>query len=374
MIQSQSIKVRVAPKNDIQVRSLTLGRQISLSDISDVDISGVQDGYTLRYDSARHVFVAQQTIDSTAARINVSNTFAENQTFVKDVAVGGNLIITGDLIVNGTTTTVNTATLAIKDKNIELALGNNLDAAAHGGGITLHGTTDKTLSWSQATSSWFSSENVDLQSGRSYLVGGVPVISSTSLGSSIVNSSLTSVGTITSGTWRGSVLDMAFGGTGSALTPIAGGIVYSTPSGIAIAGSGFSGQVLVSGGTGVPVWTNSLSLNAPLIDNSSVVSCPTVTTTSNAAGQVLFAANGTTYRSVKFFIQGVDTVSGAFQSTEIMAIQNGSTVAHVEYATITIGGAVAQFDISYSNGILLTCAPTTSNSTVFRIFSIAIKV
>ena len=39
-----------------------------------------------------------------------------------NVTIGNNLIVTGDLTVNGTTTTINSTTLTVDDKNIELAL------------------------------------------------------------------------------------------------------------------------------------------------------------------------------------------------------------------------------------------------------------
>ena len=71
------------------------------------------------------------------------------------------MTITGDLTVNGTTTTVNSTTLTVDDKNIELAASASpTDAAANGGGITLKGTTDHKITWSQAAQAWSFSENV----------------------------------------------------------------------------------------------------------------------------------------------------------------------------------------------------------------------
>jgi hypothetical protein len=40
------------------------------------------------------------------------------------VTINDDLVITGDLIVNGTTTTINSTTLSVDDKNIVLAQGN----------------------------------------------------------------------------------------------------------------------------------------------------------------------------------------------------------------------------------------------------------
>jgi hypothetical protein len=62
------------------------------------------------------------------------------------------VVITGNLTVNGTTTTVNSTTLTVDDKNIELgSVSSPTDVTASGGGITLKGATDKTITWSDAT-------------------------------------------------------------------------------------------------------------------------------------------------------------------------------------------------------------------------------
>jgi hypothetical protein len=69
--------------------------------------------------------------------------------------VVGNALITGNLTVNGSTTEINSTTLTVDDKNIELAsTASPSDAAADGGGITLKGTTDKTILWENDTDTW----------------------------------------------------------------------------------------------------------------------------------------------------------------------------------------------------------------------------
>jgi len=125
--------------------------------------------------------------------------------------ISGNLTVSGDLTVNGTTTTIDTETLEVKDKNIEMGVVSTpSDVTADGGGITLKGTTDKTLNWVDSTDSWTSSENVDLATGKTYKIAGTDVLSGTTLGSGITGSSLTSVGTITSGTWNGTQIATAY--------------------------------------------------------------------------------------------------------------------------------------------------------------------
>jgi len=129
---------------------------------------------------------------------------------------GTSLTLSGDLTVNGTTTTVNSVTVTVDDKNIELgSVATPTDAGADGGGITLKGTTDKTFNWIDATDAWTSSENMNLLTGKSLLIAGTSVLNATTLGSGVTASSLTSVGTIATGVWNGTAIAIANGGTGS---------------------------------------------------------------------------------------------------------------------------------------------------------------
>ena len=138
--------------------------------------------------------------------------------------ISGNLTVTGNLTVDGTVTTINSTTISVDDKNIELgSVYSPTDTTADGGGITLKGATDKTWNWVNATDSWTSSEHIDLASGKSYKIAGTDVLSATALGSAVVSSSLTSVGTIATGTWSATEIAVTKGGTG--LTTVAKGTV-----------------------------------------------------------------------------------------------------------------------------------------------------
>ena len=135
---------------------------------------------------------------------------------VSGFTVTQNLVITGNLTVNGTTTTVNSTTMSVDDKNLELgATSSPSDSGASGGGITLKGGTDKTFNWIDSTDSWTSSEHIELATGKNFRIDGVSVVSKTGLGSTVVASSLTSTGTITSGVWSATDIAVAHGGTGA---------------------------------------------------------------------------------------------------------------------------------------------------------------
>ena len=107
------------------------------------------------------------------------------------------LTLSGDLTVGGTTTTVNSTTLTVDDKNIEIgSVSSPSDATADGGGITLKGASDKTILWTDSTDSWDFNQHVNAATGKEYKVNNVSVLSATALGSTVVGSSLTSVGTL----------------------------------------------------------------------------------------------------------------------------------------------------------------------------------
>ena len=92
--------------------------------------------------------------------------------------VNNNLVVGGNLTVNGTVSTINSTTVTVDDKNIELgSTASPTDVTADGGGITLRGTTDKTFNWVDATDSWTSSESIDLATGKVLKIAGTQVLS-----------------------------------------------------------------------------------------------------------------------------------------------------------------------------------------------------
>ena len=128
-----------------------------------------------------------------------------------DITIANDLTVTNNLTVNGTTTTINSTTLQVDDKNIELGtVASPSDSTANGGGITLKGTTDHTIVWTNSTDSWDFSEHVNIASGKEFKIAGTSVLSATTLGSAVVNSSLTSVGTIATGVWNGTAIATAY--------------------------------------------------------------------------------------------------------------------------------------------------------------------
>ena len=135
---------------------------------------------------------------------------------IPSFSIDQNLTIVGNLTVQGTTTTISSSTIDVADKNIELGkVSSPTDTTANGGGLTLKGTQDHTFNWLNATDSWTSSEHIELVASKNFRIDGAVVLSKSGLGSTVLASSLTSVGTITSGVWSGTDIGVAHGGTGA---------------------------------------------------------------------------------------------------------------------------------------------------------------
>lgn len=124
---------------------------------------------------------AALTINSSTRTIDLYSTFEESR-----VNVGGDVVIAGNLIVNGSTTTVNTETLTIEDKNIELAkITTPTDANADGGGITLKGSTDHNIAWRdngvsapELGTAWNINDHINLVGSKYFAINGTPILDS----------------------------------------------------------------------------------------------------------------------------------------------------------------------------------------------------
>ena len=111
-----------------------------------------------------------------AATLSSTLAVTGTTTLTGNVTAGGNLTVTGDLIVNGTNTTVNSTTMQVDDKNIDLAHspsgseGN--DVAVDGGGITLKSSdSDKEIKWVNADDAWTFNQHLFPSADDTYDLG-----------------------------------------------------------------------------------------------------------------------------------------------------------------------------------------------------------
>ena len=201
--------------NSAAISDLTDGRVVlagtsgELEDSGNLTFNGSQLGVTGTVNASSTITGSAFHTGAEGSAIRVtSNTISGPATITLDPAgVGdntGKVVIAGDFQVDGTTTTVNSTTVEVTDKNILIANGAANDAAANGGGITIEsGEGNKTFQFEATGDNLGSSENINVASGKVFKVNNVDTLSATTLGSAVVNSSLTNVGTLTALTVSG---------------------------------------------------------------------------------------------------------------------------------------------------------------------------
>lgn len=198
--------------------------------------SGAKAVFSISPAISTSITTASSSFDLLNTTVTTVN-FAGAATAVNIGASNSTTTINGDLVVNGTTTTINSTTLTVDDKNLELGTATGSytpsDAGADGGGITLKGTTDKTINYVNSTSSWTLSENLDLASGKVLKIAGTQVLSASQY------------------TGNASTATTATNVTGGS----AGSLVYQSGAATTTTlGIGTSGYVLTSSGS-APQWS-----------------------------------------------------------------------------------------------------------------------
>jgi hypothetical protein len=193
------------------VGSISAGTGITLSN------TGVEGGtFTVTNAGVTGLTGTTNEVEVSGSTGSVTIGLPSDVTITSNLSIGGSATITGDLTVNGTTTTISSTTITVDDKNIELgSVATPTNTTADGGGITLKGATDKTFNWVNATGCWTSSESLNLVTSKSYQIAGTTILDATTLGTGVINSSLTSLGTVTTGTWSATAIALNKGGTGA---------------------------------------------------------------------------------------------------------------------------------------------------------------
>jgi len=268
------------------------------------------------------------------ATVTVSNSIQLGNTSVTSVntsgAISSSAGITGtqltSTVATGTAPLVVTSTTPVANLNIggNAATATKFAATKNINGVAFDGSADITVAAAAGT------------------------LTGTTLASNVVSSSLTSVGTIATGTWNGTTIAIANGGTGQttktaafdALSPMttAGDIIYGGTSGSGTRlGVGSTGQVLTVSSSGAPVWAS----------GSAVISVKTagytLTTsdkyiimgTSAATGQTFTLPTATGNSGKEFIIKNVSAYNVTVTTTgsQLIIVDNANASA----TSVTLG-------------------------------------
>jgi hypothetical protein len=268
--------------------------------------------------------------------------FANTPTLVTPnigAATGTSLVLSGDLTVNGTTTTINSTEITIDDKNLTLgSVASPTDAGADGGGLTLKGATDKTFSWVDATDAWTSSEHINLASGKAfYLNGTLETAATQTLTNKTIdgaNNTITNV-----------AISTAVSGLGTGVATF-----LATPSSANLASA-----VTDETGTGALVFANTPTLVTPVLGAAtatsialpdSLVGSATATAGTSATTIDTFAV--ATYSAAKYVVQ-LKNAAGDIEVIEVLvAVDGANNVYLTEYADVQSNGELGTTNAVYS--------------------------
>lgn len=146
------------------------------------------------------------------------------------------------------------------------------------------------------------------------------------------NTSLTTVGTITTGVWNATDIPLSAGGTNASLTAVPGAVAYCGASAIGFTAAGAAKQALTSAGAGTPVWA---TLDLTYLPDAAFKKSVRCATTTNLAAT--YSANVLTMSAV-----GVVTLDGiAVALNDRVLIKDQSSSAHNGVYTVTTLGTAS---------------------------------
>jgi len=261
----------------------------------------------------------------------------------KNLNVGGDVVITGDLTVNGTETTLNTATLAVEDLQVTVADGAGSSAAADGAGINVDGVAvGANITYTHSTTSWNlnrttiiegTEEATDIGEGALQVNGGASIDGRLYVGSGLQG---TVIGNVTAAAASFTTLNA------SGFVNLAGNVSAAVVNGGALNVTGTT----TLAATNVSGFLNaSANISAPILNGGAINSTGLINTTGNVSGAIVntgaLNATGTTTlaaTNVSGFLNSSGNISaavlnsGAINSTGLI-----NTTGNVSGAVVNAG-------------------------------------
>ena len=239
----------------------------------------------------------------------------------------GATTLTGYLIGNGTgaftaSTTIPTTALSGTISNAQLA---NSSVTINGNSVSLGGSTTVTALTTNTLTIGTGLSGGSFNGSAAVTIANTGVLSF-SAGTTGFTPSTTTTGAVT----LGGLLALSNGGTNANLTAVAGGILYSGASALAISAAGTTGQFLQSNGAGAPTWATPVSY-ATVTDDTTTVGTRYPLFANQTSGSL-----STEYTSSTKLQYNPST--GVFTSTSFSGAGTGLTGTA---ASLSIGGNAA---------------------------------
>jgi len=309
------------------------------------------------------ILTATTKLSTGAAGINIDGTTISGpaEMVIDPAAVGddtGLVRIRGDLYVDGTEFKVDSTTINLADHKVGIATTVATNALLDGAGIGIGSEgNEKTFLYNTASTALKSSEHIDLASGKRYKINGTGVLSANALGTGVVKSNLTEVGTLIQlnvggGTTTGNLNVVGMTTTtqlnvAGVVTATSGGLDMSV--GIATIGvldvynltpdgnnSGANNQVPVADGNGGWSWQPVSAAGAGNIDGITVRDEGSIVGTANSISTIDFV--GPNIIADAASLQGISTVTLSNRPT--FETVNTTGIATFIQFNVGVGGTV----------------------------------
>lgn len=299
---------------------------------STVSLSNINNGTS-------NVMIATANGDVTIASNGQANiaTFASNGTFAT-TTINDDVIITGNLTVQGNTVSVNVTELNIEDPIITEGRG------ANGAPLSAADGKDRGV-----FSYYFDGTEKGAFAG--YMTTGPDA------GQYVIAANAVVVDNVVTVNSYGNVV----------VGNVIGNLAKGTTS-VGIAGADGDITLSVDGTANVVVVTGSgMTVNGDInVAGSTTIGGNTVTTASVTTTELISVTDGVG-AAVEFFVKGVDATGGNFESSIVMAISDGAgTCDYTIYGSVRLGTTVGVMSVAVSGGaIQLSVTPSSANSTVW---------
>jgi hypothetical protein len=188
--------------------------------------------------------------------------------YIDPAAVGdntGTLVIRGNLQVDGTTTTINSTTVAIDDLNLQLATDAPNAAAADGAGITIGGAS-ATFTYASSGDKWQLNKSLEINGNQVWHAGNLTNLNQLTNGPGYITG-YTETDTLATVTGRGATTSTALtlGGTITVNAPVVIGTpsgTYVTPSSLHVGSKNTGSAVSQLSFESVGAYTGAIAMNS----------------------------------------------------------------------------------------------------------------